>query len=218
MATALDLQEQEQLDNLKAFWSKWGGLITSLVTLALLGFAGWNGWAWYQRDQGTKASVMYESIEQRVEAKDLTKAVQLFGEMQQRFAGATYTTQAALLVAQASAADKAKPLLEWAAEKGKPQELRDLARLRLAGLHMDAKRASEAESAMAAIQSPAFAALVADRRGDLAVLAKDLAKAREHYATAYREMEAELPYRRLVEAKLMSVGGDPSAVVKAEKP
>jgi predicted negative regulator of RcsB-dependent stress response len=54
MASALDLQEQEQLDNLKAFWNQYGNLITwTLLTLALLaGFAGWNGWNWYQRDQG----------------------------------------------------------------------------------------------------------------------------------------------------------------------
>lgn len=216
MASALDLEEQEQLDNLKAFWAKWGNLITSLVTLALLAYAGWNGWTWYQRDQGLKASVMYESVEQQVEAKDLTKAAQLLGEMQKRFAGATYTTQAALLVAQASATDQAKPLLEWVSAQGGPQDLRDLAQLRLSGVHLDAKRMAEAEAALAAVQSPAFAALVADRRGDLALAAKDPTRAREHYAKAYREMDAEIPYRRLVEAKLMSVGGDPAALSKPE--
>ena len=69
MAT-LDLQEQEQLDNLKAFWSKWGTLISTVVTLALLAVAGWNGWNWYLRDQGLKASVLYENIEQAVEATE----------------------------------------------------------------------------------------------------------------------------------------------------
>lgn len=211
---SLDLQEQEQLDNLKAFWAKWGTLISSLVTLVLLAFAGWNGWNWYQRDQGLKASVAFEGVEQALEAKDADKAGRLVTEMQSRFAKAAYTTQASLLVAQASAADKALPLLQWAAKQGTPADLRDLAQLRLAGLHLEAKRFAEAEAALAAIQSPDFAALVADRRGDLALLQKDSAKARTQYSEAYKLMEAALPYRRIVEAKLMSVGVDPASLTK----
>lgn len=218
MAT-LDLQEQEQLDNLKAFWGKWGTLISSLVTLVLLAFAGWNGWNWYQRDQGLKASVAYEYVEQAVEANDLDKAQRLVAEMQTRFAGASYTAQAALLVAQAAPADKALPLLQWVADKGKPADLSDLGKLRLAGLHLEAKRLPEALAALDGIKSPAFAALVADRRGDIATLQKDLAKAREQYSLAYQTMAAELPYRRLIEAKLMSAGVDPASLTKkAEAP
>ena len=49
MATPLDLQEQEQIDQLKAFWNQYGNLITWTLTLALAGFAAWNGWNWWQR-------------------------------------------------------------------------------------------------------------------------------------------------------------------------
>ena len=44
MATSLDLQEQEQVDALKAFWKQYGNLITWVLTLALAAFAAWNGW------------------------------------------------------------------------------------------------------------------------------------------------------------------------------
>jgi predicted negative regulator of RcsB-dependent stress response len=216
MASALDLQEQEQLDNLKAFWAKWGNLITTVLTVGLLAMAGWYWWADYQRKQGMAASVLYEGIEQAVEKQQVDKALPLFAEMQKQFGKVPYTSQAALLLANAQPADKALPLLEWAATKGEPQDLRDLAQLRLSGLHMEAKRAAQAEAALAAIQSPAFEALVADRRGDLALLAKDMAKAREQFSKAYLGLDAELPYRRLVEAKLMSVGVDPSALKKPE--
>lgn len=211
---SLDLQEQEQLDNLKAFWAKWGTLISSLVTLVLLAFAGWNGWNWYLRDQGLKASVLYENIEQAVEAKELDKAARLVTEMQGRFAKSTYSSQASLLVAQQLSADKALPLLQWAAQQGTPAELSELAQLRLASLHLEAKRFAEAESALTTIKSPAYAALVADRRGDLAQLQKNSVKAREFYTAAYLAMDEELPYRRLVEAKLMSVGVDPASLTK----
>ncbi len=213
MAT-LDLQEQEQLDNLKAFWAKWGTLISGAVTLVLLAFAGWNAWNWYLRDQGLKASVLYENIEQAIEAKDADKAARLVGEMQSRFAKSTYSSQASLLVAEQLSDDKAMPLLQWVAGQGTPADLRDLAQLRLASLHLEGKRFAEAESALTAVKSPAFAALVADRRGDLAMLQKNSAKAREFYSSAYQAMDEQLPYRRLVEAKLMSVGVDPASLVK----
>ncbi len=218
MAT-LDLQEQEQLDNLKAFWAKWGTLISTVVTLALLAFAGWNGWNAWQRSQGEKAGIAFEGVEQAVEAKDVEKATRLLAEMQTRFAGATYTAQASLMVAQAAPADKALPLVQWAASKGQPQDLRDLAQLRLAALHLEAKREAEANAALDAVKSPAFAALVADRRGDLALLKNDKVKAGEQFKLAYQAMDAELPYRRLIEAKLVSVGVDPTALPKkAEAP
>ena len=55
MASPLDLQEQEQVDALKAFWKQYGNLITWTLTLVLAGFAAWNGWNWWQREQGVKA-------------------------------------------------------------------------------------------------------------------------------------------------------------------
>ena len=44
MATHLDLEEQEQLDQLKAFWKRWGNLITWLLIAVLGAYAAWNGW------------------------------------------------------------------------------------------------------------------------------------------------------------------------------
>ena len=43
MATHLDLEEQEQLDQLKHFWNTYGTLITWLVLLLAGAFIAWNG-------------------------------------------------------------------------------------------------------------------------------------------------------------------------------
>ena len=69
MATSLDLQEQEQLDSLKAFWQRWGNLLTWGVIAVLAGFAAWNGWNWYQRDQAVKAAALFDELD-RAEAYD----------------------------------------------------------------------------------------------------------------------------------------------------
>ena len=44
-----DLEEQEQIDTLKAWWKMYGNLVTSLVTAVCLGVVAWQGWNWYQR-------------------------------------------------------------------------------------------------------------------------------------------------------------------------
>ena len=70
MATNLDLQEQEQLDELKAFWKQYGNLVTWALILALGAFAACNGWNWYQRDQATKAGAMFDELERAAQAND----------------------------------------------------------------------------------------------------------------------------------------------------
>lgn len=221
MAT-LDLQEQEQLDDLKAFWAKWGNLITTLLTLGLLAFAGLNGWNWWQRSEGLKASVLYDQVEQAAQAKDVDKTQRMWLLMKDqvpRLATTSYPSQAALLAAgvmQAAGKNElAQQDLEWATEHG-PATLKELAQLRLAGLHLEAKRFPQAEAALAKVLSPSYAALVADRRGDLALLQGQADKAREFYKTAYQAMTAEQPYRQLIEAKLVAQGVDPSGLKSAE--
>lgn len=60
---AYDLEEQESLDQLKAWWEKWGTAVLSVITVGCLAFAAWNGWNWYQRYQGSKATIAYVQLQ-----------------------------------------------------------------------------------------------------------------------------------------------------------
>ncbi|MCZ8236149.1 MAG: YfgM family protein [Inhella sp.] len=219
MAT-LDLEEQQQLDNLKAFWAKWGNLISGVLTLALLAFAGWNGWQEWQRRENVAAGRAYDAVEAAVQSKDLKGAAGLWAQMQTEHPRTTYTTQAGLVLAQAQMAqaqrDEATQVLTWVGAQGRPALLKELALLRLSGLHLEAERYAEAEAALAAIKDPAYAALVADRRGDAAQLQSKPDEARAHYEKAYTGMTDQQNYRRLVEAKLMALGVNPAKLVAVE--
>ncbi len=100
MATHLDLEEQEQLDQLKAFWKQYGNLITWVVILALGGYVAWTVWHNRQQEQAVKASVLYDELDKAAKAGDLDKSARVFADMKERFAGAGYTQQAALLLAK----------------------------------------------------------------------------------------------------------------------
>ena len=210
MATHLDLEEQEQLDQLKAFWKQYGNLITWVITLVLAGFAAWNGWTWWQRDQAVKASAMYEELDRAVQAADADKAGRVFTDLKDRYPKTTYTAQAAMQAAKLQydkgQAEAARASLAWAADNAADDEYRDLARLRLAGLQMEAKQFAEAAKTLDAVKLPDFAALQADRRGDLFVLQAKPDLARAEYQKAYAAMNSKQDYRRLIEAKLATLG------------
>ncbi len=210
MASHLDLEEQEQLEELKAFWKKWGNLISWGLTAVLVAYASWTGWNWWQRDQGAKASALYEQLANQVDVGDVDKANAAFATLKERFPSTVAAAQGALLQAKLQH-DKqndegARATLAWAAQNAGDAVYQDLARLRLAALQIDAKQLDEAGKTLAAVKTAEFAALVADRRGDLAVLQSKPDVAKAEYLKAYQGLDKNLDYRRLVEAKLASLG------------
>jgi predicted negative regulator of RcsB-dependent stress response len=210
MASHLDLEEQEQLDQLKAFWKRWGNLITWGLTLVMAAYAGWTGWNWWQREQAIKAAAMYDELGRAVQAADADKAGAVFADLKERFPRTSYAAQAALQAAKVQhdkgEVDKARASLGWAAEHAAEDEYREIARLRLAGLQIDAKQYDEAAKTLDSIQSADFAALRDDRRGDLLLLQGKPALAKAEFQKAYAAMDKTLDYRRLIEAKLATLG------------
>ncbi len=223
MATHLDLQEQEQIDQLKAFWNQYGNLITWTLILALSGFAAWNGWNWWQRSQAAKASAMFDELDRAAQAADVERAARVFADLKERFPGTAYAQQGSLLAARVQAekgqADAALATLAWAADSASEDEYRTIARLRAAGLLLDKKQYEPAlaqlDAAAQGKNAKAFEALVADRRGDVLLAQGKKDEARKAYEVAYRAMDEKLEYRRLLDAKLTALGAAPAAASAA---
>lgn len=213
MATQLDLQEQEQLDALKAFWNRYGNLITGVLVLVFGAFAAWNGWQWYQRDQGQKAGALFDELDRAVQAGDAARAGRVFADLRERFPRTTLAQQGGLLAARVQFeqgdADAARASLAWVAEKGAGDEASTVARLRLAALQAEARQFDEALKTLDAAKTEGFEALVADRRGDVLFAQGKLAEAKAAYQTAWAAMSDRVAYRRLIEAKLTSLGAAP---------
>ncbi len=222
MASPLDLQEQEQLDQLKSFWKQYGHLITWTLTLALAGFAAWNGWNWWQREQGAKAGALYDELDRLAAAGDAAKVAQAFGDLKARFPRTLQAQQGALLAAKVQAdggqIDAALDTLAWLADNAREDELRTIARLRTAGLLLDQKKFDEAARQLDAAQqgkAREFDALIADRRGDLLAAQGKRAEAIAAYQAAHKAMDAQLEYRNLIDAKLTALGAAPAPAAPA---
>ncbi|MEY2655369.1 MAG: hypothetical protein RLZZ524_2397 [Pseudomonadota bacterium] len=214
MATHLDLEEQEQIDQLKHFWKRWGNIISWGLVLVLGGYAAWTGWQWWQRDQASKANGMYDEVERAVLVGDADRAGKIFEDLKSRYAGTAIAGQAGLLTAKVQAdkgqADAARATLAWVADQSKVREYQVGARLRLAALLLDAGKADEALKTLPTDLPDGYEALVADRRGDIEMALDRKAEAIKSYEQAYKAMDPTLDYRRLIEAKLIALGAAPA--------
>ena len=213
MATQLDLQEQEQIDALKAFWKQYGNLVTWLLVALMAVYAGWNGWNYWQRDQSLKASSMYDALEQAANAGDADKAGRVFADLKERYARTAFAPQGGLAAARVQfdkgQVDNAKASLNWVADNAGEDEYRTIARLRLAAVLAGAKQYDEALKQLDAAKATGFEALVADRRGDVLSLQGKKPEAVSAYQAAYKAMDAKAEYRRLIDAKLTALGVPP---------
>jgi len=211
---AYDHQEQEQIATLKAWWDKYGNLVTWLVTAVLVAYASWTGWNYWQQSQSAKAAVLYEELVKAVESNDAVKRARASADLKDKFNGTAYAQMGALVAARAAfdAADlkAAKAELLWVAENGKNDEFKAIARIRLAGVLLDEKAYDEGLKTLSGDFPDQFAALVADRKGDLYVGLNKLNDARAAYQTALDKTEVKNPARSLIQLKLDAVGGSPS--------
>lgn len=219
MATHLDLEEQEQLDQLKHFWNTYGTLITWIVLLAAGAFVAWNGWQYFQRNKAAQASALYDELERSAQAGDAARIERALADMKDKFAGTAYAQQAGLLAARAlndkGNAEASRGALAWVAEHAVDPGYQAVAKLRLAGELLEAKQYDEALKALSGDVPKEFEALVADRKGDIYLTQGKRDEAKTEYLKALAAFEPGADYRRLVEIKLNAVGVDPKSLAPA---
>jgi predicted negative regulator of RcsB-dependent stress response len=215
MAKPLDLEEQEQLDDLKHFWKQYGDLISWALIVVFGAFAAWNGYQYWQRNQAAQASVMYDEVERAVQSGDLARIDRSLADMKERFSSTAYAQQAGLLAARAyydkGNVDASRATLQWVAGSASDEGYQAIARLRLAGLLLEKKTYDEALQQLSGSFPKDFAALAADRRGDILAAQGKKGEARVEYEKAYKGLDERTEYRRLVEVKLNALGVDPAA-------
>ncbi|MDM0105663.1 tetratricopeptide repeat protein [Variovorax sp. J22R24] len=219
MATHLDLEEQEQLDQLKHFWNTYGTLITWVVLLAAGAFVAWNGWQYFQRTKAAQASALYDEVERSAQAGDTARIERALADMKDKFAGTAYAQQAGLLAAKTlyekGNTDGSRAALAWVSDHAVDPGYQAVARLRLAAELLEAKSYDEALKQLSGNVPKEFEALVADRKGDIYLVQGKRDEAKAEYQKAWAAFEPRTDYRRLVEIKLNAVGVDPKSLAAA---
>ena len=203
---AYDLQEQEQLDELKAWWGKYGNLILTVATIVLLGFAAYNGWRWYERSQAEEASGVYGEFERAMTARDAERVKTLGATLTEKYGRTVYGSMAALQGARWAADNGdlagARTRLQWLIEHADHPEIVAIARVRLAGVLLDEKQFDEALKVLDSAGSALDATAIADRRGDVLFAQNKIDEARAAYRDALAKAAPEHPLRQIIQLKL----------------
>lgn len=207
---ALDLQEQEQLEELKAWWKENGNWLLGLLLVAVIAMGGWRGWQYYQNQQSMEAATLYSGFTQQLKSNDAKRINDAAAAVMDKYASNGYATRAALLSAQVNEQGKdlsrAKSQLQWVIDHAGEAGLKDVARLRLASIHLDEKNYADAMKLLEARHPPSFDALYADLRGDVLSAQGKKDEARSAYKLAYEKIDAQSMYRSLIQLKMDSLG------------
>jgi predicted negative regulator of RcsB-dependent stress response len=208
----LDLEEQEQLAELKAWWQQYGNLVLLTIIAAAIAVAGWGGWRWYQRSQATQASALYETLSKAARAGDAKAVRDAGGALTEGYPRTPYASMGAFAAARFHAdrgeLKSAKAQLQWVVERSPSEDFRDLARLRLAAALLDEKAYDEALQLLEAKPLEAYAAQFAAQRGDLLLAKNQLAEARAAYKLALEKANGGSgAFRESVQMRLDALGG-----------
>ncbi|KAK47377.1 MULTISPECIES: tetratricopeptide repeat protein [Caballeronia] len=204
--------EQESLESVKAWWAKWGNTTTWVVLVALVIGAGYNGWNFWQRRQAAEASVLYDHLQQAVNANDQALVTRVATDMEDKFGGTGYAQMSALAAAKslymAGNTAGAKTQLQWAIDHAKDDEYKQIAKLRLALVLLDEKNYDAGLKLLADQPLDAFKGVIADRRGDLLAAQGKRDDARAAYKVALETLpENDTSARQLIQFKLDALGG-----------
>ncbi|MEW6164465.1 MAG: tetratricopeptide repeat protein [Pseudomonadota bacterium] len=218
MAT-YDLEEQEQLEELKTWWKLHGNLITSIILALAIGVVGWQGWQWWQRNEAAQAGQLYGGIQQALTQQDVKRVRQLAGELIGKYPATAQASLGAMLSGKALAESgdlkSAQAQFGWVAENAADPGLRGIARLRQAILLSEDKALDEALKLLAEPPVPGLMARYLEVRGDILATQGKPSEARQAYDEALKALDdarkAENmpsgPYRDILQAKRDAAGG-----------
>jgi len=208
---ALDLEEQEQVAELKAWWRQHGNFIVAVILAAGLAFAGWQGWRWYSASQAAQAASVFDSLVKAAQGGDAKALRDSAGTLIESYPRTLYAAMGALVAARfhydRNDLKAARAQLEWAVDKASSDDFRDVARLRLAAVLMDEKAYDEALKLLEAKHGAAYESQYAALRGDLLVAKNQPAEARAAYKLALEKAGQQGAFRETVRMRLEALGG-----------
>lgn len=206
---AYDLEEQEQLDEFKAWWKLYGKMVTNLALAALVAYAAYQGWKFYQSKQAVTASTEYQELVVTDE-KDLKGIQEKSAELMDKYASTPYAGRAALFAAKANyhanEVKSAKAQLDWTVKHAKETTVAAIASLQLASILAEEKDYEGALKLLDASHDAGFDGLFADLKGDVLVSMGKNEEAKAAYQLALAKLDPQGKYRTLTQQKLEALG------------
>lgn len=206
---AYDLEEQEQLDEFKAWWAKNGKMVSSLVLVGVLAYAGWQGYHFWIAKKSTEASNIYQTLITTEPSKldtIKTQATQLTSD----YSVTPYAGRAAVFLAktqyEAKDTEGATQQLNWAIEHAKESSVKAIAALQLAGIQYEKKDYAAAKKTLEDIQDKGYLGLKNNLLGDVLLAEGKTEDAKKAFVDALKYLDPQGRLFQLTKQKLESLG------------
>ena len=201
------LDEHEQSERVRGWLRQNGAGLIAGIALGLGAIGGWNWWQQNQAGQRAEMGRQYAAVVTAIGANDLKKATAEYAALKDT--GTDYAALAAMHVAKAQldAGDRDAAIATLRAVKAKDSAIATVVNSRLARLLLDAGKPKDALALLG--DKPEGAAAI-EARGDALFALGRIDEARAAYTQAMSKLDVATPQRRLVELKLIQVGGSPA--------
>ena len=214
-----EYSEAEQMERAKS-WLKANGIW--IIAGIAIGAGGLGGWRWYQErreHQAETASARYEELVDAFSRRDNVRGTTLLEELNREYAWTPYASLGTLIAArvqvEANELDKAAAGLKSVMDNAKDDELKMVARLRLARVQSALGKHDEALATLKVDDPGEFAPRLADTRGDVLLAKGDRDGAlREYLAARGTENNGRLDFE-LLDLKIRDLGGTPPPSAEA---
>ena len=208
-----EYSEAEQLERAKG-WLKVNAIW--IVAGIAIGAGGLGGWRWYQdrRDaQAETASARYEELVDAFSRRDTVRGTTLLDELNREYSWTPYASLGTLIAARvqvdANELDKAAAGLKSVMDNSNDDEIKMIARLRLARVQAAQAKYDDALATLKVTSAGEFAPRLADTRGDVLLAKGDRDGAlREYLAARATENDGRLDFD-LLDLKIRDLGGTP---------
>lgn len=213
------LTDEEQVEAVKHFIVENGPW---LLAGALLGAALLFGYRFYQSHRNNRAlaaATLFEQMTTALDRNDRAGAQRIAAEITGGYDGTPYADQAELALARLSVDDGRLPAaaaeLAHVAGTSKDDELKKVARLRLARVQIAMGKPDEALRTLSGADPGAFAALYHEVRGDALYAKKDRSGAVAEYRSALAASDPRYGDNALLSLKIADLGAAPSGPAAA---
>jgi predicted negative regulator of RcsB-dependent stress response len=211
-----ELNEQEQWELAKQKIRELWIYVVGGVALGLAGLGGWNWWNERREVQAETASARYEELIQAYGRNDATRGATLLEQLKNDYAWTPYPALGSLIAArvqvEANELDKAAATLRFVMDNAHDDEIKLIARMRLARVLSAQGKHDDALALLKVDEAGAFATRFADTRGDVLLAKGDRAGAlREYLAARATPSNEGVLDTDMLDLKIRDLGGTPPA-------
>lgn len=202
------MTETEQLESIKKWWTRYGYLVTVILSIVLLIISGYKYWNWHQQKIIQQASNAYEHLILSFSNQDYRAVRSYANQLKKDYNKTVYVDAARLTLVKVYVSrekyGQAREELEYVATHSKMKALQEVAQIRLVRLLLAEKSFDKALVELSQVNSQTYKSLVNELRGDI-------------YAAIGQPQKAILSYKKAVEEVQMNGMGNPFLEMKTNE-